>query len=292
MTANLAVGVGAAVGAAALYGSAPLAQAIASRRTPGGGIGLTLLVRLTRQPIWLLGLGLEITGFLAEVCAFSAAPVTLVAPVVACDMLVFVLLGSAVLGTPLSRRGYLGAAAMVAGVALLTVAFSSNASLGEPADNVQLAAFGIGCGVVAGIAALAGSRAVAAGRRAAAGTVFSAAAGIAYGLATMSTRQIGRTFSPHRPWQLLGTVTPYALAGCSLLGISLSQRALQTNAIAAFPLTSAVAAFMPVVLGAALLDDQVPDGLLRAVFVVALLLLASGVVLIARDRSAAEAASH
>ena len=121
--------------------------------------------------------------------------------------------------------------------------------------------------------------------------MFSAAAGVAYGLATMCTRQVGRTFSFHQPWQLFTTMTPYALAGCSLLGITLSQRALQTNPITAFPLISSTAAFMPVILGATLFDEPVPGGALRVLFVVALLLLAIGVALIAQDRSVAEAAA-
>lgn len=292
MTGDLALGVGTAIGAAVLYGSAPLAQAVASRRTPGGGMGFRLLTRVVRQPIWLLGLALEVTGFLSEVIAFSASPTTLVAPIVACDMLVFVLLGSTVLGSRLTGRGYLGAAGMVLGVGLLAWTFSSDASLGEPADNLELAAFLAGGAVVAGVAALLGSRTLTAGRRAMAAVVFSAASGIAYGLATMCTRQVGRTFSLHHPWQLLATVTPYALVGCSLLGIALSQRALQTNPLAAFPVTSAVAAFMPVILGATLFDDPVPGGALRVIFVIALVLLAIGVLLIGQDRSAAEAATR
>jgi drug/metabolite transporter (DMT)-like permease len=292
LTGDFTVGVATALGAAAFYGSAPLVQAIASRRTPGGGIGFTLLLRLVRQPIWLLGLFLEIGGFLLEVAAFSAAPTTLVAPIVACDMMVFVLLGSLVLRSRLSGRGLAGAGAMLLGVGLLALTFSSESMLGEPADNLQLAAFLVGCAVVAGIAALLGNRALAAGHRPVAATVFSMAAGIAYGLATMCTRQVGRTLVPHQPWLLLGTVTPYALAGCSLLGISLSQRALQTNPITAFPVTSAVAAFMPVILGATLLDDPVPGGTLRTIFVIALVLLAIGVLLIAQDHSVTEAAAR
>ena len=255
-------------------------------------MGLALVLRLLRQPIWLLGLGLEIAGFLLEAVAFSVAPATLVAPVVACDMLVFVVLGSIVFGSRFSGTGLCGAGAMMCAVGLLTLAFSPDVKLGSPADNVQLAAFLAGCIVVAGAASLLGTRALAAERRLAAAAVFSMAAGIAYGLATMSTRQVGRTFSIHHPWSLLATVTPYVLVGCSVLGISLSQRALQTNPITAFPLTSAVAAFLPVILGAALLGDQVPTGGLRALFVGALALLAAGVTLLARDRSVAEVATR
>ena len=288
MTGHLAAGLGAATGAAALYGSAPVAQAVAARRTPGAGMGLGLMLRLVRQPIWLLGLGLEVAGFVVEAYAFSVAPVTLVAPVMACDILVFVLIGSTVFGSRLSGTGLSGVGAMAGGLALLALAFSSDTGVGTAASSTELAGFLGGAIVLAAVAALFGTRALTAGCQLAAAGVFSMAAGLSYGLATMSTRQVGRTFGIHHPWSLLGTVTPYALVGCSVLGIILSQRASQARAIIAFPLISAAAAFLPVILGATLFGDQVPTGELRVSFTAGLALLAIGVVLLARDRSTTE----
>jgi hypothetical protein len=79
---------------------------------------------------------------------------------------------------------------------------------------------------------------------------------------------------------------------CSVLAIALLQRGLQISPVLTFPVTSAVSAFLPVVLGAALLGDQVPQGATLIAFVAALALLAAGVVLIGRDRSTAEDASE
>jgi hypothetical protein len=288
LTGHLAAGLGAATGAATLYGSAPVAQAVASRRTPGAGMGFGLVLRLVRQPIWLLGLGLEVAGFVLEAYAFSVAPVTLVAPVMACDILVFVLIGSTIFGSRPSGTGLSGVGAMAGGLALLALAFSSDTALGTAATSTELVGFLGGAIVLAGVAALFGTRALKAGRQPAAAGIFSMAAGFSYGLATLSTRQIGRTFGIHHPWSLLGTVTPYALVGCSVLGVILSQRASQARAIIAFPLISAAAAFLPVILGATLFGDQVPTGGLRVSFIAGLVLLASGVVLLARERSMTE----
>jgi len=289
VSGELLGGLAAALGAALLYGSAPVAQTVAGRRTSvGTGVGLKLVVRLARQWIWLLGLGCEIGAFVLEAVAFSAAPGTFVAPLMACDMLVFVILGRFAFGARLSPPGIAGAVTMTGGIALLAVAFGNDTDLGRPASDLVMFAFLAGALVAAGVAAVCGSRALAAGRTLPAAAVFSAAAGITYGLATMSTRQVGRTFSTDDPWHLLVTPTPYVLAICSVLAIALLQRGLQINPVLTFPLTSAVSAFLPVVLGAALLGDRIPHGATLVAFVGALTLLATGVLLIGRDRSAME----
>lgn len=101
-------------------------------------------------------------------------------------------------------------------------------------------------------------------------------------------RQVGRTFSADDPWHLLATPTPYVLAVCSIVGIVMMQRALQVGPVLAFPVVSAMAALLPVVLGVTLFNDEVPAGAGRAGFVIALLLVVGGVSLLGADRARAE----
>lgn len=289
MSAALTRGLTAAIAGAVCYGSAPAIQALAARReTAGSGVGARLTFRLARRPVWLAGLALDVLGFALEAYAFSNAPATFVAPVMACDMIVFVLVGSWLFRERLSRLGVGGIAVISAGVALLAVVFARADQLGATASNGELLGFLVGAVGVCGLAALAGGRASARDRAALAAGIFSGASGLAYGLATMATRQIGRAFTPDHPWDLLATPTPYVLAGCSVLAIMLMQRGLQTNPLLTFPVVSAVAAMLPVGLSAAVLDDQVPGGVRRLGFVVALVLIAGGVTLLGRDRAAAE----
>jgi hypothetical protein len=293
LTGSAAGGLVAALAAAVLYGSAPVAQTVAARRTAaGGGLGLALTLRLARQWIWLLGLGCEIGAFVLEAVAFLAAPATLVAPVMACDMLVFVVLGRWAFGARLSALGVTGAVSMGCGVGLLALAFRGDDTLGKPASNEMLLVFLAVSVGVAGLGAVLGSRALAAGSRTLGAAAFGAASGVAYGFATMATRQVGRTFTASDPWHLFVTPTPYVLGVCSILGITMMQRGLQNNPVVTFPLASAISAFLPVVLGATLLGDVVPTGATEVAFVVALALLATGVALIGRDRSAAEEKSE
>ena len=289
MTNSLGYGLPAALIAAAFYGTSPAVQAMLARREPiGRGLGWRLMLSLATRPVWLIAFCGEIVGFALEAYAFSVAPATLVAPIMACDLIAFVLTATLLFHETLTRLGIAGVATMTTGVVLLALAFAGQDELGRPASNRLMLLFlvvGVGvCAVLAG----AGTRALVAGGRVIAAALFSAAAGGAYGLATMATRQIGRVFTPDDPWQLLRTATPYTLIVCSLLGIGMMQRGLQTSALLAFPIVSAMGALLPVILGSTLLDDHVPSGWGRFTFVVALLCIGGGVILLGRDRAAAE----
>jgi hypothetical protein len=289
VSAGLVGGGVTAVAAAVLYASAPVAQGRAARSRPTGtGTGLRLMLTMARQPIWLLGLGCDIGGFVLEAFAFSDAPATLIAPIMAADLVFFVVLARIAFGIRLDGWAWSGAVLAAAGLLLLALSFRGGAELGETASGVDLAVFVGGAVAVSGLAALAGDRAIAAHRERLAAVVFSAASGTCYGIATLATRQVGREFSIDEPWQLLTTPTPYVLAVTSLLGVALTQRGLQLWPVLSFPVVSAVSAFVPVVLGAAVLGEDVPTGASRLAFVAALAVLAGGVCLLGRARAEGE----
>jgi multidrug transporter EmrE-like cation transporter len=292
MTNGLGTGLLAAVAAAGCYGAAPVVQGMAARRAPvAGGFGLLFVLRLARRPLWLAGLVGEIGGFLLEAYAFSVAPTALVAPVLAFDMVVFVVLCRWAFGARLGLRGWLGVAGIAVAVAVLAVAFAAGEQLGDPASTAILVWFGIASVLAGAVAAGIAARLRVGSRPLVAAGVFSVAAGAAYGLATLSTRQVGRTFSVDDPWHLLATPTPYVLAVCSIVGIVMMQRALQTRPVLAFPVVSAMGALLPVILGVTLFNDEIPGGTGRFDFVIALLLLVGGVGLLGADRSRAEHAA-
>jgi hypothetical protein len=209
----------------------------------------------------------------------------------ACDMVVFVLLSRWAFAARLGLRGWVGVTAIAVAVAVLAVAFARGEELGDPASTATLVWFAVvsvlAGAVAAGVAALLGLT----NRPLVAAGVFSIASGVAYGLATLSTRQVGRTFSADHPWQLLATPTLYVLVTCSIVGIVMMQRALQVGPVLAFPVVSALGAMLPVVLAVTLLNDAVPSGARRAGFVIALLVLVAGVGLLGADRSRAEHAA-
>ncbi|HJQ00671.1 MAG TPA: hypothetical protein VJ851_03640 [Jatrophihabitans sp.] len=286
MSGGFVAGFAAALVAAVCYGVAPVVQAQVAQNSPlGRGPGIGLLLRLARRPLWLVAVAGEFGGFLAEAYAFSQAPTTLVAPVAACDMLVFVVTGCLVFRYRPSATGVLGALATIAGVLSLAVADRGDL-LGRPASTGTMIVFVVCAVVAAGLAVLAGWRA--GGRTVPAAIAFSAGAGVAYGIATLATRQIGRTFHLDAVGRLLASPTPYVLVACSLLAMGLLQRGLQTAPLITFPIVSALSALLPVVVGLLFLDDPAPPGWRRALLVVALALIVAGLGLMARDRLAAE----
>ncbi|KLL11406.1 MULTISPECIES: hypothetical protein [Protofrankia] len=291
MNNALAVGAPIAVVSAAFYGMAPMIQAVAARQAPpGGGLGLGLLLRLTVRPLWLLGLAVEAGSFLLEVLALSVAPVALVAPLMAGDMVVFALLARRFLGERISRAGWRGMASMVAGIALLTFAFSRGAEVGDRASNHDMGLF-LACGLTfTAVGAWLANRAGRGERIAQAALLFGLSAGACYAIATLATRQIGLYLDDHELARLLATPTPYVLILFSVLALGLEQRGLQGQAaVIAFPVTSGVSAFLPVMLGLTLFGESAPEGPRMVAFVASLLLVAVGIFGLGRDRVATSA---
>ncbi len=294
MSKALALGLPTAMVSAALYGVAPLVQARAARREEeSSGLGLGLLARLVLRPLWLLGLAVEAASFLLEVYALSVAPVAMVAPVMALDMIIFTLLAQRVLGERISLTGWLGVGSMVAGVGLLAYAFARRAEVGSAASTDVLLAFLVLGLIFALVCAFLANVAAARNMIAGAAFGFGAAAGVCYAIATLATRQIGLAVNDRREGQsaladLLTTPTPYVLVLFSVLALGLQQRGLQGRAaVIAFPVTSGVSAFLPVTLGLTLFGEPAPDGAHRVAFIVAMVMVAAGIAALGRDRMAA-----
>src|SRR5271163_2691285 len=126
MSAILTEAVPAALGAAVLYNVAPIIEAVAGRRQPdGAGLGIGLLARLVREPIWLGGVACDLAGFALEVFALALAPLLLVQPMEASGLVLLVIGGALFLGERLTTRGVVGMIGLLTGVILLTVSTGS-----------------------------------------------------------------------------------------------------------------------------------------------------------------------
>ena len=274
VNAALVVGLPTAAVSAALYGLAPLIQAMAARREAAGkGVGLGLLAKLALRPLWLAGLAVETVSFLLEVYALSVAPVALVAPVMAMDMVVFALLARRFLGERISRTGFGGIGAMVVGILLLAYAFEVDADVGHPATEGQLLAFLVLGLVFALTAGLVADRSSKRGRVTSSALGFGLAAGVSYAIAVArhpADRPVRQRAASGEAAviDLMATPTPYVLVLFSILALGLQQRGLQGRAaVVAFPVTSGVSAFLPVTLGLSLFGEpaprRAPDGGVR-----------------------------
>ena len=106
-----------AVAASFCTATSSVCQRLGAAPAPGGdGLSPRLLLYLVRQPIWLLGVGSMILGFVFQVTALHFGDLALVQPILATELL-FVFAYMAIVGTrPVVRRDWLAAGAMAAGL--------------------------------------------------------------------------------------------------------------------------------------------------------------------------------
>ena len=171
-----------AVAASVCTATASLCQRKGAKDNETAGFDARLLVRLARQPAWLLGIAAMIGGFIFQITALRFGDLALVQPILAAELL-FVFGYLAVAGTRrVTGRDLLAAAAMSAGIGVfLRLAAPSGGRLHAPGSSWLLAGLITAGVVLAALAVAFGLRARpgASGSRRAA--VLGSATGIAWG---------------------------------------------------------------------------------------------------------------
>jgi len=228
-----------------------------------GGFDTRLLLRLARQPIWLLGIVSMIGGFVFQLTALRYGPLALVQPILSLELLlVFGFLAFA--GRRQLRikpRDWLGAAAMSAGVAVfLRLASASGGRLHAPGSAWLLAGL-VTFGVVGAAVAVAfgiGNRSGAAPTRRAA--VLGSATGIAWGFVAAVIKEL----SSHLGGGLGAVFSTWSLY--VLLVVGAGTMLLASHALAAGPLAASQPGFTildPIaasLLGVFLFGEQIQTG--------------------------------
>ncbi|GAB2920587.1 hypothetical protein GCM10027047_17480 [Rhodococcus aerolatus] len=239
-----------AVLSALCYGSATVLQAVGARRTA------TLedvagLVRVLRQVPYLVGLGLDLLGFLFSLAALHRLPLFVVEPVVAGAVAVTALLAVPVLGARLTGREQLAVLAVVIGLALL----GASGRPGRADRPPELLRWALVVAAVAGV--VAALPALRRGARSAA-AVLGALSGWEFGVVGVAARVL-----PDRvDLRLLADPALWALvvggvAGIVLLTVAV-QRGSVTTAVAAQVVVETAA---PALVGIVLLGDTTRRGL-------------------------------
>lgn len=119
----MALGLAAAVLAAACYECGYVLQALEAREAPrADSLRPSLLLRLAARRLWLAGTALSVAGAAFQVFALAHAPVTLVQPVLALGLVGLLALAHYVLSERIGRLELAGAAAVIAGVTLIATA--------------------------------------------------------------------------------------------------------------------------------------------------------------------------
>jgi drug/metabolite transporter (DMT)-like permease len=116
-----ALGLIAALVASALFNVGVALQALEARETPRLlSLRLSLLGRLLRRPLWLLGLGLGALGLVPQIVAFAYAPFEVVQPALAPGLLLLLVLGARTLHETVGPTEVVGVLAIIAGIALVS----------------------------------------------------------------------------------------------------------------------------------------------------------------------------
>ena len=266
--------------AAFLFALGLVLQEKAAATLPVEAVGKGFLVRLARQPVWLLGLAAQGLGFVAQAIALGIGRMVIVQPLLVASIVFALPLGRLLEGRRIRREEWLGAALVTAGLGALL--FVSKPA--EGSDDASLLAWAVIGGATVGLAVV--LFALARGRAPAlrAG-LLGAAGGILFGLAAALTKTtvsllddgLGAVFGD---WHV------YALAGISIAAFWLEQAALQTGALAAAVATTM--AFDPLsslVFGIVLFDEALHESAVGyALSALALATALAGLVLLARAK--------
>jgi drug/metabolite transporter (DMT)-like permease len=222
-----------AVAASFCTATASLCQRKGARSTQTAGFDVRLVVRLARQPVWLLGIASMIGGFVFQLTALRSGGLALVQPILAAELLfVFSYLAVAE-SRQVNCRDWLAAAAMSAGIGVfLRLASPSGGRLHAPGSSWLLAGL-VTVGVVLAALVVAfglGRRPGASRSRRAA--VLGAATGIAWGFMAAVIKELSSHLG-EGPGAVFSTWSLYVLIAAGAATMLLASHALATGPLAA-----------------------------------------------------------
>ncbi|MFZ0185699.1 MAG: DMT family transporter [Streptosporangiaceae bacterium] len=222
-----------AIAASVCTATASLCQRKGARSTQTAGFDARLLVRLARQPAWLLGIAAMIGGFIFQITALRYGDLALVQPILAAELL-FVFGYLAIAGSRrVTGRDWLAAAAMSAGLGVfLRLAAPSGGRLHASGSSWLLAGLVTASVVVAALAVAFGlGRRPGAprGRRAA---VLGAATGISWGFMAAVIKELSSHLGGG-PGAVFSAWSLYLLIAAGAVTMLLASHALAAGPLAA-----------------------------------------------------------
>lgn len=278
---SLLVAIPFGVAAAIAYGAATAVQHRAAH-TGTGSADARGLLRLLRDPRWLLSIGGDAVGLVCQVIALATGPVVLIQPLLVLTLPVSLFVGYLIGGPSARRADYLACFAILAGLSAFFVLLGSPGEGRAPHPDavlttvvIVLLAGALLCGLVHGQ-----------GPTVRAG-VYGGVAGAWFGTVGVLLNATATEFTDQGLHGLLlrqdGLVPLLGVLVVGALGMTLTQISFQVGALAAsFPANKSADPLLAVVLGAVLLHEHVPAGAARvAGYLVCLAAVAAGAVRLA-----------
>jgi uncharacterized membrane protein len=245
---------------------------------------ISAIVEWIRDPMWIGGLGVQTVGWACYLIAVSRAPVSMVAVMGEGGIALFVVASVVILGERATPREWVGIAAIMLGMLMLTLSLNGGEADGafEPGTLLILTALL----TVAALAPMAVARMNASG---AAAAIFS---GVAFGLGALFTKAMTLELAGDTGSLALRIVSNpyvYGVIAANIIGIVMLQNSFHSaRAIIAMPLSGALSNIVPIVGGMIVFGERLPAGSVPAAMRVgafALTIAAGALLAGSRDQS-------
>ena len=282
--AETAIAVLAALAAAGSFGLGVAVQHRQAQLAPAARTApLRLVAYLSRRRLWLAGLALATAGYGLQAVALAFGPLTLVAPVVATDLLFALPFAARWSGLPMRPLDWAGCSLVGAGITVFLIASPPGSGRSDASGPDWVLAFAA--------VALVSATAITAGmtsRGPARPALLALAAGTVFGLTAAVTLSLTRVLRHAGLGSVLAHWQPWAVAALGGLGLLLSMSAFQAGPLSAsLPVVDTVEPVSAVLIGTSLFGEQLaasPAGLALQVAAAAAAL--AGIVLLGRSAAA------
>jgi drug/metabolite transporter (DMT)-like permease len=270
-----------AVLAAACFGVASVLQAVGAQAASRAGTAAVdpgLMVRLLGQWPFLLGLGLDLVGFLAELAALRQLPLFLVQSAVAASLAVTAVVAAWVMRSRLRGREWAAVAVVCGGLALLGL------SAGEESAKPVGTPFRYGMLATVGVLAVAGLVAARWAGPAALGLV----GGLGFGLVAVAARTLTRLAPAH----LVRDPAAYTLVLAGVVAFFFYSTGLERGSVTTVTAAMVVGETVgPALIGVLVLGDHTRHGW-PPVAVTGFVLAVAGALTLARHGEPAHDPAH
>ena len=259
-----------------------LQQRSAAAQPADQALRLSLLGRLLRTRMWLLGLACDVMGYVLQFIALGHGPIVVVQPLLVCGLLFALPLGAAWAGRKLRRVDWVAAVMVCTGLAVFLLVASPQPGHNNIRPVLWLAL--LGSAVALTLLLVASSRGRPPWQRA---VLLSGAAGVIYGVTAALTKTSSHLLDGGIV-HLLAHWQPYALLIAGVGGMVIGQSAFQAGSLdASLPTMSVVDPIVSIVIGAVAFGESIASGPGDvALEVIALVAMSAGVVLLARGAAA------
>jgi drug/metabolite transporter (DMT)-like permease len=268
-----------ALGSSLLYAAASVLQHRAAIAQPQSvAMKLSLLGRLLRNRMWLLGVGFDGLAYALQFIALGHGSLVLVQPLLVCGLLFALPIGAWLAGNRMTARDWWGAAGVVVGLSAFLITASPVQGHAEVANRDWLILFAISAVVIVGL--VLASRTSSSRRRAA---LLAAAAAVNYGVTAALTKAAahlldGGVAELFESWEV------YVLVGAGVLGMLIAQSAFQAGDLdASLPVLTVVDPVVSIAIGAFLFGEGVRSGAVATILELAgLVVMTLGVVALSK----------